>query len=123
MKNFKILITDDSSISRNKIKKTLASFVNIEFSEAGDGLEALQKIKNQHFDCIILDILMPNLNGIELLHELKKMGIKIPTIIISADIQTTTTQKCKELGAVTVLRKPADEQKLQEIIQSLTINH
>jgi len=120
-KQFKILITDDSVLSRNKLKKTLTSFENIEISEAKDGLEALQKISTENFDCIILDILMPNMNGIEVLHELNKKGVKIPVIFVSADIQQTTQKKCMELGALSVLAKPFDEPKLLQIIQTLSL--
>jgi len=115
----KILITDDSLISRNKIKKSLSVFTNIEITEAIDGLDALNKIENINFDFLILDILMPNLNGIEILQNLNKLNIKIPTVFVTADIQQTTIKKCYDLGAITVLGKPLDEQKLISIVQNL----
>jgi len=117
--NINILITDDSLISRNKIKKILSVFSNIELSEAVDGLDALQKIENQNFDFLILDILMPNLNGIEVLQKLNNLNKKIPTIFVTADIQQTTIKKCYDLGAISVLGKPLDEQKFYSIIENL----
>jgi len=118
-KQLNVLISDDSTISRIKIRKSLSTLLNVECTEANDGLDALQKIENQKFDCIILDILMPNMNGIEVLLELKRKNVSVPVVFITADIQQTTIQKCKDLGALAVLGKPFDEQKLHEIIQSL----
>jgi CheY-like chemotaxis protein len=117
----KILVVDDSQLSRNKLCKILSQFLNLEIMYAQDGIQALELINKQHFDCIFMDILMPNMNGFETLNELKKRNIDTPIAIVSADIQQTTTKKCMDLGASWVLGKPLQEDKIKEIIHNLLI--
>lgn len=106
-----ILICDDSAFTRNMIKDILKTQGH-NFQDAKDGNVLLQIVKNEKFDCILLDLLMPNKDGFQVLAELKQMGNQVPVIVVSADIQETSRQKCIELGASAFLNKPPKQADL-----------
>ncbi|WP_071515048.1 response regulator [Geitlerinema sp. PCC 9228] len=112
----KILIVDDAWFSRRLIAKALQAEQN-EILEAKDGKEALEFAIAEHPDCMVLDLLMPELNGYEVLESLKTLGYSIPTIVMTADVQETSRQRCMELGAIAVLNKPPQPQALHQAIQ------
>ena len=71
----------------------------MEISEAVNGLEGIKKIRENTPDLIFLDLLMPELDGFEVLERLKKSDLKIPVIVLTADIQETSKKRCFDLGA------------------------
>ena len=116
-----ILIVDDSWNTRQYLKNIL-ELNDFSIDEAGDGAEALKKIDDVEPDCIMLDILMPVMNGFEFLNAMRQNGKDIPVIIISADIQQTTKSSCMELGAKAFINKPArEDQIIAEIEKVLAI--
>lgn len=104
----KILVVDDSRFSRIFVIDKLKSFTDIEIIQAEDGDMALKKIAEEVPDCMILDNLMPNKTGIEVLEELNNIGIQIKTILVTADTQKTVKEKCMKLGALAFINKPVD---------------
>ncbi len=106
-----ILIVDDSKLSRNVIRDILVG-ADYEVVEAANGFEAIELVDLHTPDCILLDILMPEMDGFEVLKKLKEKGVTCPVIIHSADIQQTTRDKCFELGDFSFLNKPPEEEKL-----------
>ncbi len=78
----KILIVDDEEKIRNVIKE-YAEFEGYEVEEAKDGMDAVNLCKNQNFDIIIMDIMMPKLDGFSAIKEIKKSK-NIPVIMLSA---------------------------------------
>ncbi len=114
----KILICDDSLFIRKRLS-SIISELNFEISEAKDGAEALDLIQKEKFDLILLDLLMPNITGKEVLEFLYNNGIKVPIIILSADIQDTTLAYCKEKGASAFLNKPPKQDELINTIKQV----
>ncbi len=112
----RILVLEDSLLSRQILKKILRVTAH-EIVEAGNGTEGLKIIASQPIDCILLDLGMPEMNGEEVLATLQKQQSSIPTIVISADIQTTTRQRCLELGAFAVLHKMVNSSDLLDTVQ------
>ncbi|MFW5804522.1 MAG: response regulator [bacterium] len=106
-----ILVVDDSWISR-KYLLTLFELKGYNIYEAANGLEALDILDKNVPDCIILDVLMPGMNGIELLKAIKERNILVPTIILSADIQSSTKAQCYRYGAFSFISKPAPEKEI-----------
>jgi len=100
-----ILVVDDSRAARSMIVDILKED-GYKVAEAANGKEALIKIQENEPDCLVLDLLMPEMDGIELLELLNKQKVKIPVIILSADIQDTTRNKCFELGVAGFVNKP-----------------
>ena len=85
---------------------------------ANDGVEGLEKLSEDFFDLIILDIWMPNLNGFDILNEMKAFPEKyhIPVIVLTADAKEEARKKSFKMGASTFLSKPF---KTQELLDSI----
>lgn len=112
-----ILIVDDSKYQRNTIKKILEP-EGYEFLEAENGLSAMQVTLAQKPDCVLVDKLMPGLDGEKFLQFIRQRNITIPVIVITADIQESTYDRCMNLGAFEVVNKPFKSEKLKEVLQS-----
>jgi CheY-like chemotaxis protein len=102
-----ILVVDDNEMNREVLSRRLEKQGHVIVS-AEDGERALQEIEKQSFDLILLDIMMPKLNGYEVLERLKANPHQreIPVIVISAVGELESVVKCIELGAEDYLFKP-----------------
>ena len=115
-----ILVVDDSLYQRLLIQKHLKAR-NHDVLLAKTGIEGLELVAAKNPDLVVLDLVMPEMNGLEMLQRLRDQGSNIPVIINTADIQASTYDKCMQLGAVAILNKPIDGDVLQETIaQALT---
>lgn len=100
----KILIVDDEE----KIVEVLceyARFNGFQTDTASDGYEAIEKVMAEDYDCILMDIMMPNLNGFEAVKEIKKVK-NIPIIMISAKGEEIDKLNSFELGVDDYVVKP-----------------
>lgn len=114
----RILITDDSLLQR----KTLSAIVTDaghEVDTACNGQEALEKILAKTPDCLLLDMLMPVMDGVQLLEQLETQGITLPVIVLSADVQEWLKTRCMELGVKTFLNKPVRQEQLREALKHI----
>ena len=105
-----VLIVDDSAMMRNLIGRMIEDTPGLVIAEkAMNGVFALQKIPRVNPDIIILDLEMPEMNGIEFLQERKKQGIKIPVVILSsiAERGAKITMDALALGASDFIQKPS----------------
>jgi two-component system chemotaxis response regulator CheB len=105
-----VLIVDDSALMRNLIGRMVESTPGLVIAEkAMNGVFALQKIPRVNPDIIVLDLEMPEMNGIEFLKERKKQGIKIPVVILSsiAARGAEITMEALALGASDFIQKPS----------------
>ena len=114
----RILITDDSS-SQRIILSGMLEKLGYEVDTAGNGQEALEKIHANPPDCLLLDNLMPVMNGLETLEALQARNISLPIIMLTADIQEWLKTRCLELGATTFLNKPIKQPQIQEALQQV----
>lgn len=117
----KILIVDDSDLTRKTLLDFFANYYCTIYTSI-DGLDGIQKAVNHKPDLILLDIIMPNLDGIKSLQVIKIINeIKtIPIIVISGNSNRSNLFACLEAGADLVLTKPIDEKKLVSAIEELT---
>ena len=113
----KILIADDSAFMRTVLKNILVKAGYTEIVEAKDGNDALEKIKLEHPDVILLDIIMPNLDGLEVLKALRFKQVKI--IVISAVGQDKMIQQAKDLGAANFIIKPFEAENVIEAVKDI----
>lgn len=111
-----ILIVDDSSFQRSVIRNLLRA-AGHETEEAENGRAGLTKTAARKPDCILTDLLMPELGGLELLETLREQGTAIPVIIITANIQESVRRRCFELGAAAVVNKPVSQEELFPAIE------
>ena len=119
----RILIVDDSLFTRNTITKILKNSGGHEVIPVDKGSDAVDAVERENPDCMLLDLLMPDVDGYGVLRMLKEKAIAIPVIIVSADIQETTEKECFELGAAGFLHKPVEEKTLLEAIQKVLNSH
>lgn len=100
----RLLIVDDELMIREVVKEY--SLINgYEVDEAADGLEAIDKVKNNDYDCIILDIMMPNLDGFSACKQIKSLK-KVPIIMLSARNEEYDKLFGFELGVDDYVVKP-----------------
>lgn len=117
MKKLKLLVADDSIASRLRIKNTLKDIDDFQYSEAKNGDEVIDLLTKEHFDFLILDILMPGVSGFKVLESIKEQGLKLRTIVLTADTQTSTKRICYELGAENVVHKSITLKQLRNAVQ------
>jgi CheY-like chemotaxis protein len=106
-----ILIIDDSAYMRGKIRSILKK-ASHSIQEAEDGVTGIQMASAQPFDLILLDIIMPGMDGLKILGLLHERKSTVPVIIITADIQESISSQCRDLGAFAVIHKPPREEDL-----------
>lgn len=102
-----ILIVDDSSTIRKLISFTL-KFKGYNVITANDGTEALEKLKSGQIDLAILDLLMPKMDGFELITKMKGNDVykKIPIVVLTIAGEEENKEKALNLGADSFLAKP-----------------
>jgi len=118
VKKLKVLVVDDEKLIRDVIKEYLA-LENYEISEAENGLEALELAKNEKFDIIIMDIMMPKMDGYSACREIKKIK-DIPFILLSARGEEYDKLIGFELGIDDYVTKPFSPKELVARIKAIT---
>ncbi len=104
--NYTILIVDDSITNRKFLARQVAA-QNYQVATAANGKQAIQMIETGSYDLILLDIIMPEMDGYEVLKWIRDSPWQhIPTIMISALDQIDSVVKCIEMGAADYLAKP-----------------
>ena len=117
-KKMKLLIVDDEKLIRNVIKE-YASLEGFEIDEAYDGLNAIDMVKNNDYDLIIMDIMMPKCDGYKAVEEIKKMK-NIPFIMLSARNEEYDKLYGFNLGIDDYMTKPFSPKELMAIIKAVT---
>ena len=115
----KILLVDDSRTMRNIQKNVLKVLDNPEFTEAGDGNEALKVIQHQPLDVVLLDITMPNKNGMDVLKELRARMPRLPVLVLSMHAEEQYAVRVLRAGASGYLTKESAPEKLIQAIRQV----
>lgn len=113
----KILIIDDSKFMRIQLAGILAE-AGYELIEAADGASGIDLANRTKPDCIILDLLLPDMTGQDVLKILRMKRLAAPIIVHTADIQATTREACLELGAMVFLNKPPRRDELLRAVET-----
>ena len=114
----KILVTDDSKLLRKKLRGELEE-LGCEVIEAENGKEAIMQDLKEQPDGVILDIVMPEVGGIEALQVIKEVIPELPIIMLSS---AGTTQKLKqtlELGALDFIQKPYGSEQIKQAVERI----
>lgn len=120
----KVLAVDDNAVQLDVLKKYFNGSKNIKISyEAKNGMEAIDIIKNNEVDFILLDLIMPEVDGFGVLEYLKENEIKINTIVMSAFSEEETIRQVSEYGVKYYALKPFKMESLEDRIISLYNAH
>lgn len=112
----KVLVVDDSSINLKVATQVLKPY-NFELTTAISGFEAIEKVKEQNFDLILMDIMMPKMDGIETLKKLKENAqFKTPTVALTADAIEGMDAKYINEGFNDYLSKPINKEELNRVL-------
>jgi len=116
MTSHKILIADDEFLIRWSLAQALSqegyNVISVE-----DGRKAIEAAQAQHFDFIITDLIMPGLDGWELLEGIKKIQASTRVIIITGHGKDDTMRMAKERGAWAYIEKPYLIEKIKELLK------
>ena len=117
----KILIVEDSATMRSLIASTVEEMGGFELVEASNGFEALKALPSQHFDMIITDLNMPDINGLEIIKFVKEHSIykSIPLVIVTTQVGEEDRKKGLALGASDYVTKPFEPDDLKKVIRRI----
>ena len=110
-----VYIVDDDESVRCALSRLMRS-AGIESRAYESSERFLAEVRNEGYACILVDMTMPRMNGMELIARLKEKGIKIPVIALSARDDDEIRQMAKDSGVHFFLRKPVDDQALIDAI-------
>ncbi len=113
--NLRMLIVDDHPDLRKSLEQ---QFLNEDFSvdTAENGRKAVEKIRDAHYDIILLDMMMPELDGMGVLREMKSMNKYTNVIMLSAVDEVSTAMECVKMGAKDFIQKPYDPEELLHVV-------
>lgn len=83
--------------------------------------EALESLKEKEYDCLVSDLLMPEMDGEQLVLELKKFKPNLPVIVITADIQKSVEKRCNDIGINFFLNKPVTKDQLDPVLSKIKL--
>lgn len=115
----KILIIEDEAAIRRVLSKILREEnENYIVEEAEDGLQGIERIKDEDFDLVFCDIKMPKMDGIEVLEAVKKIKPEIPIVMISGHGDLETAVNTMRMGAFDYISKPPDLNRLLNTVRN-----
>ena len=120
LKNIKVLVVEDMALNQLLMRTLLKDF-GFEMDIAGNGKIAIEMLKKNTYDIILMDLQMPEMNGFEATEYIRNtMNSQIPIIALTADVTTVDVEKCRVVGMNDYVSKPIDEKLLyRKIIKYL----
>lgn len=112
----KVLIVDDSWLIRKVVGGVLKQ-AGHEVSEGENGRQCLDLVAGENPDLLFLDLLMPEMGGLEVLAALQEKGAQLPIVILTADIQESTHTQCRELGVDLIIQKPPRSSDILQAVE------
>lgn len=118
MNTRKVLIADDHTIFREGLKQLIARTMDLRVAEeAENGNEALRKLRQQDFDLVILDISMPDKNGLDVLAEINRTKPTLPVLILSMYPEEQFAVRALKSGAAGYLTKGSSSQDILDALR------
>ena len=116
MTSFRILVADDQDDSLKAVVALLRS-LNARIETAQSGSDALRLLLEGRYDLSLLDMHMPGLTGLEVMDQLRLMGQRVPSILMTGNPSREIEIAALELGAITMLRKPIPGEMLRIVVE------
>jgi len=122
-----ILIVEDVELNREYEKEMLNNFFSISCDTAVNGQDAVDKVKANHYDAVLMDMRMPVMDGLEATREIRKFNRDIPIICMSANVYKEDKLSAQESGMDDFIEKPLEkkdiENKLLKLINNEFVSH
>jgi DNA-binding response OmpR family regulator len=118
----RILVVDDEPNVRLNYRMTLET-EGFTVLEADCGAKALKQFAENQFDLAILDMRMPEMDGLELLAEMRERKLSTPTVIITAYGEIPHAVRAMKLGAIDFLKKPMTPESLRNVVANILVRH
>lgn len=119
----KVLVAEDSSVIQNLTKKIL-QFQNYEITAVKNGKEVMKELDKSSFDIILMDINMPQMDGMTCAQEIRKLPdakkAAIPIVAITGNAKNYSDEDFKSAGINAYLQKPLDFDRLVEVVKEYT---
>jgi putative two-component system response regulator len=122
MKTLVVLYVEDE----DEVREALAHFLSRRFAKvdmAKNGLEGLEKFRNNHYDIVITDVKMPIMDGLEMAKHIKEITEDTPVIVVTAFNETDYFMRAIEIGVDRYVKKPVDADSLYDAIYKSTRVH
>lgn len=113
----KVLVVDDSGVMRKIIIRSLGACGVTDVVEAADGVEAVERFKEQNFDLVMTDWNMPNKTGLEVIQEIRATGSDVPIIMITTEAEKKAVLQAIQAGVSDYMTKPFETETLLSKIE------
>jgi two-component system, chemotaxis family, chemotaxis protein CheY len=113
-----VLIVDDSGFARRMLRQILESAGHF-VDEVKGGMEALERYALKKPDVVLLDIIMEEMNGLEVLTKLRDLDSKARVVLATADTQDATRREAESAGAMGMIAKPFQKDQVLEAIETV----
>jgi DNA-binding response OmpR family regulator len=118
MKRRVLLVEDDELLS--ELLEMLLVLEGFDVVHAGNGAEALERLSQHDVDLIVLDLMMPVLDGLGFLQQLpESAGKRPPVLVFSASTSAEVIERARLAGAAAVTRKPVDQKEFMALVRDL----
>lgn len=117
-RKLKLLISDDSKLLRKKLRAELET-LDCEVIEAENGKEAILKEMNEKPDGVILDIVMPEVGGIEALQVIREVSPEVPVVMLSSAGTPQKLMQTLKMGAIDFIQKPYTSEQIKKAVEQI----
>ena len=117
-KKLRILLAEDNSLNQ-RVAKTMLEKQGFQVTIANNGKEAVELLTKQNFDLVLMDVQMPEMDGLEATRKIRQLGIKTPIVALTANAFEEDRKRCLEAGMDGYLSKPIKIKELLNIISDL----
>ena len=114
----KIMIVDDSAFTRS-IHTQIVEALGYQVIEAGSGTDAINIFREKHPDLVIMDLLMPDMDGLDAIQQILAIDPTAKTIICSTDKQKARQEEARKVGVKAFLTKPVDADQLENAMSKV----
>ena len=115
----KALVVEDSEAIQKLVKSALSTIGINDIETAMNGLEAVEKYKNSKPDFVVMDLLMPEMSGLDAIKQIRKEDSSANIIVLTAVDKDGLEKECIEAGAKEYIRKPFSVDKLLSAVESI----
>jgi FixJ family two-component response regulator len=111
----RVAVIDDDASVRKALKRLLRA-ANLDADVFASGREFLDSLPSGRPDCLVLDLHMPGMNGLDVQRHLTQEGLRVPVVVITGHDEPQIRAQCLSAGAAAYLRKPLDDEALLDAI-------